>query len=103
MFWQGFDNKCLIFQNYINTLFNFGKMDKPSASGLRQIVDNASAILGSLSLLGSDKEIMHSLVIYLVMSKVDQVFKTKSDERQKYKTLLKWDACAAVLIRTSQF
>ncbi|XP_065361988.1 uncharacterized protein LOC135955564 [Calliphora vicina] len=98
-----FDNKCLIFQDHINALFNMEKIVKPSAAALRQVVDNVSAILDSLSHLGSDKDIMHALVIHLVMSKVDNTSRTKWDEGQDLKELPKWDACASVLIRRCQF
>lgn len=98
-----YDNKCLIFQDHIASLFNLKKITKPDASDLRQTVDSVSAVLDSLSHLGTNEDITHAIVIYLVLSKVDSDSKSKWDEQLNYTSLPKWSDCATVLIRRCQF
>ena len=100
---ERYDNKCLIFQDLILTLFNLQKIQKPSATALRHVVDTVSAVLDSLSHLGTDKEITHALVINLVLSKVDSLTKTKWEEQLNFTTLPNWSDCTKVLIRRCQY
>lgn len=100
---ERYDNKCLIFQDHIASLFNLKKITKPCSSDLRHIVDTVSAILDSLSHIGTDKDITNALIIHLVLSKLDQESKAKWDEQLDYTSLPKWSDCASVLIRRCQF
>lgn len=78
-------------------------MERPCASDLRNIVDTVSAILDSLSHLGSERDITHAIVIHLVLTKLDTGSKVKWDEQLEYNTLPKWSNCASVLIKRCQF
>ncbi|XP_037820753.1 uncharacterized protein LOC119611053 [Lucilia sericata] len=100
---ERYDNNCLIFQDHIASLFNLKKMEKPCSSDLRNIVDTVSAILDSLSHIGSDKDITNAIIIHLVLTKLDSGSKEKWDEQLDYKTLPKWTDCASVLIKRCQF
>ena len=100
---ERYDNKCLIFQDHIATLFNLKKMSKPSASDLRNIVDTVSAVLDSLSNLGTDKDITNAIIVHQVLSKVDYDSKSKWDEQLDYSKLPNWEDCASVLIKRCQF
>ncbi|XP_075151043.1 uncharacterized protein LOC142225150 [Haematobia irritans] len=100
---ERYDNKCLIFQDHIASLFNLKKIVRPNAPELRQTIDTVSAVLDSLSHLGSEKDIMNAIVIHLVLSKVDADTKAKWDENLDYRKLPQWKDCASILIRRCQF
>jgi len=100
---ERYDNKCLIFKHLISSLFELPKMNKPSASELRQIVDNVSAIIDSISTLGKSENITHSIIIHLVLSKIYASSNEKWDEQLNYKSLPSWKDCSEVLIKRCQF
>lgn len=97
-----YDNKYMIFNNLIESIFTIPKMTQPNASELQNIVDNVSACLESLATLGSHEQILHSMLIYLVMSKIDHGSKAKWDE-QLDKELPTWSQCSMILLRRCQF
>ncbi|KAI8115966.1 hypothetical protein CVS40_11893 [Lucilia cuprina] len=76
-----YDNPCLIFFDNITKLFDLPEMSKPSAITLRSMIDTVSAIYGSLLSIGDDKAITNAIIIYLVMSKVDPITRSKWEEQ----------------------
>ena len=64
-------------ERHVSSLFNLRKINKPCAFELRHIVDTVSAVLDSLSHIGTDKDITHEIIIHLVLSKLDSDSKAK--------------------------
>ncbi|XP_036322018.1 uncharacterized protein LOC118736020 [Rhagoletis pomonella] len=82
-----YDNKYLIFFNTVSRLFDLTKIQKPSASYLRSIIDTVSAVYDSLLSLGDDKHISNAMLIHIVMSKVDPTTRSKWEEQLDYDKL----------------
>ncbi|KAM8702165.1 hypothetical protein ACLKA7_000903 [Drosophila subpalustris] len=78
-------------------------MKRPEASSLQSLIDNATAIRGSLLSIGSAEEIMNSIMIHIVLSKVDSESKSNYDERQILEKLPTWDDFCKILNRRCQF
>lgn len=68
---ERFDNKRIIIQNYVKSLYNIPQMGKESASGIRSILDNLQANLRSLQSLGQKTDEWDTLLIHLIISKID--------------------------------
>ena len=66
-------------------LFDFPEMSKPSA--LSSMIDTVSAIYEQLLSIGDDKKISNTILIPLVMSKVDPVTKSKWDKQLDFDKL----------------
>lgn len=98
-----YDNNVRIFHDCISNLFAFPQMKRPEASTLQRLIDNATAIRGSLLSLGSAEEIMNSIMIYIVLSKVDTESKSNYDERQSLEKLSTWEDFCKILNRRCQF
>ena len=98
-----YDNKTLIFLDNITSLFELPSIQSPNSSKLRSLVDNASALYGSLLSLGSEAQISQAMLIYLVMEKADGQTKKKWSESLDFKQLPTWETCASVLERHCQF
>ncbi|KAM8702461.1 hypothetical protein ACLKA7_001792 [Drosophila subpalustris] len=79
------------------------EMKRPEASSLQSLIDNATAIRGSLLSIGSAEEIMNSIMIHIVLSKVDTESKSNYDERQNLEKLPTWDDFCKILNRRCQF
>ncbi|KAL7725853.1 hypothetical protein ACLKA6_014887 [Drosophila palustris] len=98
-----YDNNVRIFHDCISNLFAFPQMKRPEASSLQSLIDNATAIRGSLLSIGSAEEIMNSIMIHIVLSKVDTESKSNYDERQNLEKLPTWDDFCKILNRRCQF
>ncbi|XP_033252882.1 uncharacterized protein LOC117192344 [Drosophila miranda] len=97
-----YDNDCLIFKNHIDALFSLPKMTQQSASSLRNLIDTASSIYGSLLSIGDDKKISNAMIIHLVLRRVDPVTKEKWEEQLDYDKLPLWTDCEKLLNRRHQ-
>ncbi|XP_053964351.1 uncharacterized protein LOC128867266 [Anastrepha ludens] len=97
-----YDNKCLIFFNTVSKLFELSKIQRPSASSLRSMIDTVSAVYDSLLSLGDDKLISNAMLIHIVMSKVDPTTRSKWEEQLDYDKLPLWAECEAMLNKRYQ-
>ncbi|XP_075154313.1 uncharacterized protein LOC142227952 [Haematobia irritans] len=100
---ERYDNKSLIFIDTINSLFAISSISKPSATGLRSILDNVAAIRSSLLSIGSEQDVLNAIIIHIVLSKIDPESKTVYNEKQNLQKLPSWDECYAILSRRCQF
>ncbi|XP_065372316.1 uncharacterized protein LOC135964147 [Calliphora vicina] len=100
---ERYDNKSLIFIDHINSLFSITPMTKPSASSLRSILDNVSALRSSLLSLGSELDVMNAIIIHIVLSKIDGESKKVYDEKQDFKSLPSWQQCFSILTHRCQY
>ncbi|XP_065365522.1 uncharacterized protein LOC135958548 [Calliphora vicina] len=98
-----YDNSSLIFMENITTLFELPAMSKYNCAQLRSLVDNVSALYSSLLSLGSDSDIANSMLIYIVLEKVDDETKRKWKDSLDFTELPSWDDCSKVLERHCQF
>ncbi|XP_073841445.1 uncharacterized protein [Musca autumnalis] len=89
---ERYDNKVLIFLEHIESLFNVPQMKKGESVSLRHLIDTVSAVRGSLLSLGSEADVMNSILVHMVLSKVDSDTKEKYDEKQEFKSLPSWDS-----------
>ncbi|XP_036347309.1 uncharacterized protein LOC118756662, partial [Rhagoletis pomonella] len=98
-----YDNDVLIFLDCISSLFALPTMTQPEATTLQKLVDNASAIRGSLLSIGSAEEIMNNIMIHILLSKVDAQTKAKYNEQQGFDKLSSWEDCCNTLNRRCQY
>lgn len=70
---------------------------------IRSLVDNVSALYSFLLSLGSHSDIAQSMLIYIVMEKVDDETKRKWKDSLDFTKLPSWDDCSKVLERHCQF
>lgn len=68
-----YDNSRLLVHNHIKSLFTIPMRTKESPSQLRQLIDNVLKNLRALKILGEPTEHWDTIIIYLVVSKLDQV------------------------------
>ena len=99
---ERYDKKTLIFFNSIDQIFDIPVMNSPNASSLRCAVDTVSAIYDSLLSIGDTKDITNALLIHIILSKVDNVTKTRWNDQLDYQKLPSWDDCSKMLIRRCQ-
>lgn len=74
-------------------------VSKPNSGQLRSLVNNVSALCTSLQSLGSDKDIVNTMLMYIVMQKVDVDKKRKWKELIDFSQFPTWDDCFKVLER----
>ncbi|XP_037805276.1 uncharacterized protein LOC119599551 [Lucilia sericata] len=98
-----YDNSSLIFMENITALFELPAMSKYNCAQLRSLVDNVSALYSSLLSLGSHSDIANSMLIYIVMEKVDEDTRRKWKDSLDFTRLPTWDDCSKVLERRCQF
>ncbi|XP_055922803.1 uncharacterized protein LOC129953587 [Eupeodes corollae] len=94
-----FDNKTLIFQEHINSLLEFPKMSKVSASSLRHLEDSFNTHLTAMLSIGSHKDIATSILISLALDRVDEETQTKWQDAIDYEKLPTWEEFSKVLDR----
>jgi NAD-specific glutamate dehydrogenase len=99
---QRYDNKCLIFQEHIKEIMQLQKVTKGTATNLRQLIDKVSSHLNSMKNIGTDSDIMQSLIIQIVSSKLDIESQTKYEESAEYKKLPTWSEMYDVLSKRCQ-
>ncbi|XP_049316915.1 uncharacterized protein LOC125779686 [Bactrocera dorsalis] len=98
-----YDNKPLIFLEGINSLFDLPAVMKPNGIQLRSLIDKASAIYGSLTSLGNDRQISQAMLIYLILQKSDEQTNKRWKESLDFRTLPSWEDFIAVLERHCQY
>ncbi|XP_037930335.1 uncharacterized protein LOC119665091, partial [Teleopsis dalmanni] len=98
-----YDNSTLIFLENITALFDLPVVSDQSSHQLRSLIDNVSALYGSLCTLGSEKQICEAILISLVMQRVDETTRRKWKEALSLTTLPSWNDCSALLDRHCQF
>ncbi|XP_061400515.1 uncharacterized protein LOC133336248 [Musca vetustissima] len=98
-----YDNSSLIFMENITNLFELPSMSKHNCTQLRSLVDNVSALYSSLLSLGSHSDIAQSMLIYIVMEKVDDDTKRKWKDSLDFTKLSSWNDCLKVVERHCQF
>ena len=74
-----YDNKRLLIDHHINSLFNIDKMNRQCEKSLRFLVDHITKNLRALSGLGQPTDKWDVLIIYMVSSKLDN------------QTIMKWE------------
>ncbi|XP_053968560.1 uncharacterized protein LOC128869992 [Anastrepha ludens] len=92
-----YDIKYLIFFNPVSKLFELSKIQRPSASSLRSMIETVSAVYDSLLSLGDDNLISNAILIHIVMSKADTTTRSKWEEQLDYDKLPLWAECEAML------
>ncbi|XP_037929941.1 uncharacterized protein LOC119664542 [Teleopsis dalmanni] len=98
-----YDNSTLIFLENITALFDLPVVSDQSSHQLRSLIDNVSALYGTLCTLGSEKQICEAILISLVMQRVDETTRRKWKEALSLTTLPSWNDCSALLDRHCQF
>lgn len=69
---ERYSNKSLLVHSHIKAIFNLPKIVKENGCLLRQIIDGIQSNLRSLQSLGEPTESWDSLLIYIILSKLDQ-------------------------------
>ncbi|XP_036347074.1 uncharacterized protein LOC118756415 [Rhagoletis pomonella] len=100
---ERYDNNVLIFQDYITSIFNIPMMKRSDAASLRNIIDTVAALRGSLLSLGSKSDIMNSMLIHIVLTKIDSDSKAAYNQKQEFDKLPAWEDCYKWLNRHSQY
>ncbi|XP_017461729.1 PREDICTED: uncharacterized protein LOC108355067, partial [Rhagoletis zephyria] len=100
---ERYDNNVLIFQDYITSIFNIPMMKRSDAASLRNIIDTVAALRGSLLSLGSESDIMNSMLIHIVLTKIDSDSKAAYNQKQEFDKLPAWEDCYKWLNRHSQY
>ena len=99
---ERYDNNALIFQDHISELFSIPKMTSSDPLSLRNIIDTVNALRSSLLSLGSELDITNSILIHMVLTKVDGDTKLAYDEKQEFEKLPSWEDCYKILNRRCQ-
>lgn len=81
-----YDNSRLLIFNHIKSLFNLEPLQKESASGLRNLIDNVFKNLRSLTSLNEPVQHWDSLIIFLISTKLDKI---TAREWEKHKVINK--------------
>ncbi|KAJ8945553.1 hypothetical protein NQ318_020399 [Aromia moschata] len=68
-----FNNPRLLIKNHVRALFNLETIIKESPSKIRKLIDSYSKHLRSLEQLGQPVNMWDTLVIHLIMTKVDSI------------------------------
>lgn len=68
---ERFDNKRLLIQNHVSSLFNIEPITKESSVNLKRVIDTLNKNLRALESLGEPVEYWDTLLIYIVMHKLD--------------------------------
>lgn len=80
-----YNNSRLLVQNHVKALFTISPLTKESPSHLRNLIDMISKNLRSLNILGEPTDTWDTLIIYIVVSKLD---KTTEREWETHKSTL---------------
>lgn len=80
-----YDNSRLLVHNHVKALFSIQSLNKESPALLRKLLDTVLKNLRALKLLGEPTESWDTLIIYLVVSKLDS---TTEREWEQYKCTL---------------
>ncbi|XP_048487178.1 uncharacterized protein LOC125490853 [Plutella xylostella] len=77
-----YNNNRLLVQNHIKALFNLNPLPKESAALIRTLIDTILKNLRALNMLGEPTQHWDTLVVYMIVSKLD---KTTEREWEQYK------------------
>ncbi|XP_059223205.1 uncharacterized protein LOC131996995 [Stomoxys calcitrans] len=97
-----FDKKSLMFEEHVSALFSIQRVSKPSANHLRHVIDSVNAHISAMLSLGDYKNIANSMIIHLVMERLDEESQVKWEESVDYRKISTWEECSAVLSRRCQ-
>ena len=67
-----YDNKKLIINKHLQSLFNLSVLDKESATSIRQFSDNIQKHMRALKSLGQPVQHWDAVITYLIVNKFDQ-------------------------------
>ncbi|XP_045455426.1 uncharacterized protein LOC123665124 [Melitaea cinxia] len=70
---ERYDNKRLLENHHLNSLFKIGSIQKESSVGLRNLIDTINKNLRALSNLGQPVQYWDTLIIFMMSSKLDNV------------------------------
>ncbi|XP_050516282.1 uncharacterized protein LOC126891143 [Diabrotica virgifera virgifera] len=82
MLCERFANKDLLIYNHTKCLFSFPKITKPSASSIRQLIDELQGNLRSLKSLNQPIDTWDTLLIFIIIEKLDS-YTTQEWESKK--------------------
>lgn len=77
-----YNNNRILVQNHVKSLFNLDKIHEESSHSLRKIIQDASSHLRALEMLQEPTNNWDTLIIYLIVTKLDSVT-TREWEEQK--------------------
>ncbi|XP_013149246.1 PREDICTED: uncharacterized protein LOC106111652 [Papilio polytes] len=106
---ERYDNKRLLIQNHVVTLFNIEPIPKESSCSIKQLIDQLKKNLRALEALGEPVEYWDTLLIYLTTKKLDprtyrewEEFKGRTDEdtSKKFSEFMKFLRSRADLLET---
>lgn len=92
-----YDNKYIIFQTHIKELFDVPRSGRCSSAHLRNIVDSVNSHLIALRSLGTEQNILNSIVVHVVLSKLDNETLLKWDDENSHKDFPSWDKLSEFL------
>lgn len=92
-----YDNNTPISMSIIMKHFERPDVSKSYAGQLRNLVHNAFALYSLLQSLGSFANTANSMLIYIVMEKVDIDTRKEWKDSFRYNMLSTWDQCSKVL------
>ncbi|CAG9796466.1 unnamed protein product [Diatraea saccharalis] len=90
LFCDRFDNKRLLIQNHVASLFNIEPMTRESSVNLKRLIDQVNKNLRSLEFLGEPIDHWDTLLIYIITQKFD------------VKTFRVWENTKVISLKTSQ-
>ncbi|XP_053964104.1 uncharacterized protein LOC128867038 [Anastrepha ludens] len=107
-----YDHKRYIYQSHVHHIFEIHRVATPSVKALRDFVDVINANIRALQSMATPEQIGNSLLLHLVVSKLDQETQLKWEEeiaarwdRESSSTAIElptWDDLAAFLERRCQ-
>ncbi|XP_044312490.1 uncharacterized protein LOC123037080 [Drosophila rhopaloa] len=97
-----YDNPTIVFLDNIASLFKLPTVTTENSVQLRSLVDNASALFNSLRSLGSEAQIAQTMLIAIVMEKVDKRTRQLWNESLTFAALPSWNACLSLIERHCQ-
>ncbi|XP_063368166.1 uncharacterized protein LOC134656535 [Cydia amplana] len=77
-----FNNHRLLTHNYVKSLFNTQSINKESATQIRKLIDSVLRSLRALKTLGEPTDSWDTLVIYLIVTKLDAATEREWEEHK---------------------
>lgn len=91
-----YNNSRLLIHNHVKALFSIQSLAKESPALLRKLIDTILKNIRALKLLGEPTDSWDTLIIYIVVSKLDNV--TEREWEQHKSTLLRGDSTAKLTL-----
>lgn len=82
-----YNNKNVLINNHLKSFFNLESLNRESHKSLRFVIDHVSKNLKALNALGEPTDKWDTLIIYIIVQKLDSVTSVKWEE---YKAGLVW-------------